>query len=387
MDEKIKQQLKDLLVSNANGGTLDIVWGPEFNLKKKAIITGVTGQDGSHMADLLIEKGYTVIGITRRTSTSNTQRINHLLNHPDFKLVEGDLTDPHSVLSILLENKDVCEIYNFAAQSHVGTSFSQPSLTFDITAKGVINILQAIVDLKLNCKFYQASSSEMFGKAYDEDENGKYQDENTVFTPQSPYGIAKLSAHHMVRLYRQSHGLFGVCGILFNHEGERRGEEFVTRKITKWIGKFVKWLKDNNIRYEDLSQHCLAEQSEILFASGVASSLKKLRLGNLDSYRDWGYAKDYVEAAHQMLQQEHPQDYVICSQESHTVREFLDEAFGLIGVPKWFGLVYVDPALYRPSEVDYLKGRSIKAQKELGWRPKASFKELVKIMVENDTKL
>lgn len=356
-------------------------------IKRKAIITGITGQDGSHMADLLLSKNYKVIGITRRTSTQNTQRINHLIGNPDLELVEGDLTDPHSVLSILLENKDVDEIYNFAAQSHVGSSFSQPSLTFDITAKGVINILQAIVDLKLNCKLYQASSSEMFGKAYDEDEHGKYQDENTVFMPQSPYGISKLAAHHMVRLYRQSYGVFGVCGILFNHEGERRGEEFVTKKITKWIGKFVKWLRTNNIEYKDISKSALKPDIPLLYASGLPQSIPKLKLGNLNAQRDWGYAPDYVEAAYKMLQQEIAEDHVICTGETHAISEFLDKAFHLVGIEDWSGLVYIEPTLYRPSEVEYLKGRSTKAQKELGWKPKTSFDELVKIMVEHETKL
>ena len=203
----------------------------------KAIVFGVTGQDGSHMVDLLLDRGYEVVGVARRSSVDTTERIKHQLDSLDFKLVQGDITDAYSVTGILRDNEDVDEVYNLAAQSHVGISFKQPGLTWDITGKGVLNILQSIVDLDINCKFYQASSSEMFGKSYDVYENGeKYQNEDTKFLPQSPYAIAKCAAHYMVRLFREAYGLHASAGILFNHEGERRGVNFVTRKITKWVG-------------------------------------------------------------------------------------------------------------------------------------------------------
>jgi GDPmannose 4,6-dehydratase len=381
---------------------------------KKAIIFGVTGQDGSHLADLLLDKGYYVIGIARRASTDNTQRIRHILNHEMFDLVQGDITDAHSVLQILKTNGDVDEVYNLAAQSHVAVSFKQPALTWDITGKGCLNILQSIVDLGIDTRFYQASSSEMFGKNYDtrytpkatggvaydalspeeRDKMGyieKYQDENTKFMPQSPYAIAKCAAHYMTRLFREAYGLHASSGILFNHEGPRRGETFVTRKITKWIGEYYRW-----IQYPK-SQGCipnfnsnpdwilLTEPPNVHGApQGVCGKFPKLRLGNLEAFRDWGYAGDYVEAMWMMLQKNIPEDYVICTGETHTIREFLDIAFSYIGVKDWSQAVVQDPEFYRPAEVDYLRGDCRKAMNELGWTPKHSFNELVELMVKND---
>jgi len=371
----------------------------------KAIITGVTGQDGSHMADLLLSKSYKVIGVTRRSSSNNKERINHLAGNRSFELIEGDISDPHSVHEILKTHSDANEFYNFAAQSHVATSFNQPSYTFDMTGKSVINILQSIVDLGLKIKFYQASSSEMFGSNYDEKviytneafhvygdigiqrKTHRFQDENTKFMPQSPYAVAKLAAHHSVRIYRQSHGLHASCGILFNHEGERRGENFVTRKITKWIGSYLKWLANNNITDDHISYQCELPDIDILYASGIQGSFPKLRLGNLDAKRDWGYAPDYMEAAWLMLQQDSPDDYVICTGETRSIRDFLSQAFSIVGIGDWEHLVYIDKAFYRPCEVDYLKGCSLKAKTKLGWEPKTSFENLVRIMVENDKKL
>jgi len=338
----------------------------------KAIIFGITGQDGSHLADLLLSKDYHVVGVSRRASTDNTQRIKHILGNERFELVQGDITDAYSVINILKKHEDVDEIYNLAAQSHVAVSFKQPALTWDITGKGCLNILQSIVDLDINARFYQASSSEMFGKNYDEkwttiyrafgSEHDsiceKYQNEDTKFMPQSPYAIAKCAAHHMTRLFREAYGLHASAGILFNHEGERRGETFVTRKITKWIGDWVK--------------------------SGRDPNFPQLRLGNLEAFRDWGYAGDYVEAMWMMLQQESPQDYVICTGETHTIREFLDVAFSHIGIEDWSDLVVQDPEFYRPAEVDYLRGDCSKANNVLGWTPKHSFEDLVKKMVEHD---
>jgi GDPmannose 4,6-dehydratase len=329
----------------------------------KAIITGITGQDGSHLADLLLEKGYDVVGVSRRSSTDNTHRIKHILNHERFSLAQGDITDVHSIINILKAHGDVNEIYNLAAQSHVAVSFKQPALTWDITGKGCLNILQSIVDLKIeNVKFYQASSSEMFGSNYDIEvgmaSESKYQNEETKFLPQSPYAIAKCAAHYMTRLFREGYELHASAGILFNHEGPRRGENFVTRKITKWIGEFVK--------------------------SGKNADFPQLRLGNLDAFRDWGYAGDYCEAMWMMLQQDCPDDYVICTGHTHTIREFLDVAFKEIGIDDWSNYVVQDPEFYRPAEVDYLRGDATKANDVLGWKPRHSFKDLVKMMVKHD---
>jgi len=310
---------------------------------KTAIIFGVTGQDGSHLADLLLEKNYKVVGVSRRSSTDNTDRIRHILNNENFILVQGDITDAFSVSRILKEYVHVDEIYNLAAQSHVAVSFKQPALTWDITGKGCLNILQSMIDLDmLQTRFYQASSSEMYGKNYDELSSGsKYQDEETKFLPQSPYAIAKCAAHYMTRLVREGHGIHASAGILFNHEGPRRGETFVTRKITKWIGDFIK--------------------------SGRDPEFPKLRLGNLEAFRDWGYAGDYVEAMWMMLQQESPDDYVICTGKTHTIREFLDVAFLHVGIDDWSEYVVQDPEFYRPAEVDYLRGCNDKAMEKLGW--------------------
>ena len=341
-------------------------------MKNKALIFGVSGQDGSYLAELLLEKGYEVTGVTRRVSVSTTERINHIL--PQITIAEGDITDGFSVNKLIAEYEPD-EIYNLAAQSHVGTSFKQPSLTWDITAGGVLNILEAIrySPRKDDIRFYQASSSEMFGKNFDSMEipvdlvapfNGpateivKYQDENTEFIPQSPYAIAKLAAHHLVRNYREGYGIHGSCGILFNHESERRGENFVTRKITKWIGEFVR--------------------------SGRDPEFPNLRLGNLDAKRDWGHAEDYVNAMWLMVGQKEAGDYVIATGETYSVRDFLDIAFARVGIDDWSNLVVIDPKFYRPAEVDHLLGIPIKAEKELGWKRKVSFKDLVHRMVDSD---
>jgi GDPmannose 4,6-dehydratase len=330
---------------------------------KTAIIFGVTGQDGSHLSDLLLEKNYQLTGVTRRTSTDNTTRISHILNNENFKLASGDITDASSVLNILREHGEVDEVYNLAAQSHVAVSFNQPGLTWDITGKGCLNILQSLVDLQMiGSRFYQASSSEMFGKNYDIEvgmtSESKYQNEETKFLPQSPYAIAKCAAHYMTRLYREGYGLHASAGILFNHEGPRRGENFVTRKITKWIGDYVK--------------------------SGKSADFPKLRLGNLDAYRDWGYAGDYCEAMWMMLQQDGPDDYVICTGETHSIKEFLTIAFKEVGIDDWSDYVVQDPEFYRPAEVDYLRGDCSKANTKLGWTPRHSFEDLVKMMVKHD---
>jgi GDPmannose 4,6-dehydratase len=363
----------------------------------KAIIFGVTGQDGSYLAELLLEKEYQVIGVYRRSSVNNAERIRHLLDIEGFDLVTGDVTDVSSITNILLENPDVNEIYNLAAQSHVGVSFKQPGTTWDITGKGCLNILQSIVDVGLDARFYQASSSEMFGDSYDirlpKKSNGevyedKYQDEMTRFTPQSPYAVAKVAAHQAVRLYRQAYNLHGSCGILFNHESPRRGENFVTRKITKWIGEFVEWISFNNISLKNLSSSCFKEDIDTLFCSNQEEpwnhNFPKLRLGNLEAFRDWGFAGDYVEAMWMMLQQEEPDDYVICTGETHNVREFLEIAFDHAGLGDWSRYVFIDPEFYRPAEVDFLKGENFKARNILKWTPSNSFENLVTRMVDYD---
>ena len=323
----------------------------------RAIITGVTGQDGSHLADLLLGKGYEVLGVVRRSSCDTTGRIKHLSNNNKFKLCEGDVTDVSSVLNIFKNNHEVDEVYNLAAQSHVATSFKQPAHTWDVTGKGCLNLLQALVDTELDAKFYQASSSEMFGSSFDRDRNGvKYQNENTKLMPNSPYAIAKTAAHHAVRIYRDAYELHASSCIPFNHEGPRRGDNFVTQKIINWISEFVKQYKSKDF--------------------------PKLRLGNLDASRDWGFAGDYVEAMWLMLQQDKPDDYVICTGETHTIRDFLDIAFKQIDIDNWEDWVVIDPEFYRPSEVPYLKGDCSKAIKKLGWRPKYNLEGLIRLMLD-----
>ena len=326
---------------------------------KTAIIFGVTGQDGSYLTDLLLSKDYRVVGVARRSSVDTTERLSQSIKNTDFTVVEGDITDAFCVSDII--NKfEPDEVYNLAAQSHVGTSFKQPTLTWDVTAGGCLNILEAIrVSPRSNdIKFYQASSSEMFGKNFTLTEGGKYQDEDTAFMPQSPYAIAKLAAHHLVRNYRDSYGIHASSGILFNHESERRGENFVTRKITKWIGRFI--------------------------ASGRDEDFPKLGLGNLKARRDWGHAKDYVRGMWLMLQQEEPDDYVIATGETHSVEEFLEYAFEHAGLGDWNQYVYIDPKFFRPAEVDYLLGNPSKAAAKLGWEPEIKFEELAQKMVEAD---
>ena len=344
---------------------------------KTALIFGVTGQDGYYLTKLLLEKNYKVIGINRRSSVSNTERLDKFKSDDNFRLVEGDVTDLSCILSIISENKPN-EIYNLAAQSHVGTSFSQPQLTWDVTAKGCMNILEAIRSVYTHIykpKFYQASTSEMFGdqysKAVDTFEAGdtyklaKYQDENTPFNPQSPYAVAKLAAHHQTRLYREAYGIFACSGILFNHESKHRGEHFVTRKITKYVARLFdigQRIDDNTQAFEDLGM---------------------LKLGNLDSSRDWGFAGDFVEAMWLMLQQDEPDDYVVATGVTNTITDLLDAAFDLIDLD-WQDFVVQDPEFMRPAEVGFLLGNPEKARKKHGWTPKTTFEELIQQMVQAD---
>ncbi len=343
---------------------------------KKALITGITGQDGSYLAEFLLNKGYIVYGIMRRSSSFNTKRVDHIFQDPHEKnkrliLIYGDLTDSGSISKTINEVMPD-EIYNLGAQSHVRVSFDMPEYTCDVVGMGALRILETIRSIKEKTgkiiKYYQASSSEMFGKVKEIP-----QTENTPFHPRSPYGCSKVFAHWLTVNYRESYGLFACNGILFNHESPRRGETFVTKKITRAVAKIKEGVQ------------------------------KKVYLGNLDAKRDWGHAKDYVEAMWLILQKENPDDYIISTEENHSVREFLEEAFSIAGIKiKSNGLkgldekyaredtgevvVEIDPYYFRPAEVDSLLGKSSKAETNLGWKPKIKFKELVKQMVEEDMK-
>ena len=324
-------------------------------MSKKTLITGITGQDGSYLAELLLSKGYEVHGIVRRASTFNRGRLDAIYADPKLHekrlfLHYADLGELSS-LSRLLSQVQPDEVYNLAAQSHVRVSFDIPEYTLDVTATGTLRLLEAIRELRLKPRFYQASSSEMFGKAQQAP-----QTEKTPFYPRSPYAVAKVCAYWATVNYRESYELHASNGILFNHESPRRGEAFVTRKITLAVAHILAGLQD------------------------------KVSLGNLDAKRDWGYAKEYVEAMWLMLQQEKPDDYVIATGETHSVREFLEEAFGLVGLD-WRKHVVYEPRYLRPTEVDSLVGDSSKAERQLGWKRKTTFKELVKLMVEADIEL
>ena len=311
----------------------------------KALITGVTGQDGSYLAELLLAKAYEVVGMVRRTSHHSYERIEHLLGR--IEVVAADLLDQHS-LTVVLQETRPDEVYNLAAQSYVPTSWSQPVLTGEFTALGVTRILEAIRLVHPTARFYQASSSEMFGRV-----NETPQRETTPFYPRSPYGVAKVYGHWITVNYRESYGLYAVSGILFNHESPRRGIEFVTRKVTDGVARIK---------------------------LGLA---QELRLGNLDARRDWGYAGDYVDAMWRMLQRPSPEDYVIGTGETHSVRELVELAFAHVGLD-WQPHVVTDPRFYRPAEVDLLLADPTKARRELGWSPKMSFRELVAAMVDAD---
>ncbi|MFN0063716.1 MAG: GDP-mannose 4,6-dehydratase [Myxococcaceae bacterium] len=319
---------------------------------KKALITGITGQDGSYLCELLLSKGYEVHGVVRRSSSFNTDRIDHLYQDPHepnvrLRLHYGDLNDASS-LNRILRHVRPDEIYNLGAQSHVRVSFDIPEYTGEVTALGTVRLLEAIRETGISPPFYQASSSELYGKAVEVP-----QKETTPFYPRSPYGVAKAYAYWMTVNYRESYGFHASNGILFNHESPRRGETFVTRKITRALARIKRGLQE------------------------------KLFLGNLDAKRDWGFAGDYVEAMWQMLQQPAPDDYVIATGEAHSVREFLDEAFHHVGLD-WSRHVEIDPRYFRPAEVDVLQGDASKAKKKLGWTPKVGFRELVHMMVEAD---
>ena len=316
---------------------------------KRALITGINGMDGSHLADFLLEKNYIIYGMERRTSSPNRTNSSHLEDKITF--VNGDLTDQNSLMRCLKEsNPD--EVYNLAAQSFVGESWNTPEQTGDVTGLGALRMLEAVREYGKEVKFYQASTSEMFGRMVENPAK-----ESTPFYPRSPYGVAKLYGHWITKNYRESYDMFNVSGILFNHESERRGIEFVTRKITDGVAKIKLGLEDY------------------------------ITLGNLDSKRDWGYSPDYVESMWMMLQQDTPDDYVIATGKDHTIREFLDAAFTTVGITDWKKYVKQDPRFMRPAEVAVLCGDSTKAREVLGWYPRTSFKEMVSRMVKNDIKI
>ena len=318
---------------------------------KTALITGVNGMDGSHLADLLLTKGYKVWGMERRTSQRNRVNTSHLANDDNFNFIDGDLTDQNSLLRAL-QKSDPDEVYNLAAQSFVGVSWDIPESTGDVNALGCLRILEAIREYNPKIKFYQACTSEMYGKMVENPAN-----ENTHFYPRSPYGVAKLYAYWITKNYRESYNMFACSGILFNHESERRGIEFVTRKITDGVARIHLGLADT------------------------------ISLGNLDSKRDWGYAPDYVEGMWRMLQQDHPDDFVLATGDAYSIRDFLDMAFDAIGIESWESYVTIDPRYFRPAEVDVLRGDYSKAKDILGWQPKVKLKEMVTKMVLNDLRM
>ena len=316
---------------------------------KTALITGISGMDGSHLADFLLKKGYKVYGMERRSSFINNINTKHL--EGKFEMLTGDMTDQNSLFRCLKEsNPD--EVYNLAAQSFVGESWNTPEQTSNVTGLGVLRILESIREYNPNIKFYQASSSEMFGRMVENPAK-----ETTPFYPRSPYGVSKLYGHWITKNYRESYNMFACSGILFNHESERRGIEFVTRKISDGVAKIKLGLADH------------------------------ITLGNLEAKRDWGYAPDYAEAMWMMLQQKTPEDYVIATGETHSIREFLDAAFNHIGIKDWSSYIKQDPRFMRPAEVDVLRGDYTKAKLEMSWKPRTNFNELVEKMVDNDLNL
>ena len=320
-------------------------------MMKRALITGINGMDGSYMADFLLDKGYQVYGMERRSSSKNRVNTFHLETNPNFTFLNGDLTDQNSLLRVIKESNPA-EVYNLGSQSFVGESWNTPEQTGDVSGMGVLRMLEAIREYEKPIKFYQASTSEMFGRMVENPAK-----ETTPFYPRSPYGVAKLYGHWITKNYRESYNMFNVSGILFNHESERRGIEFVTRKITDGVAKIHLGLQNH------------------------------ITLGNLDAKRDWGYAPDFVEAMWLMLQQDEPDDYVIATGKDYTIREFLNYAFQHVGITDWSDYVKQDDRFMRPAEVAVLCGDSTKAKDKLGWKPKTSFKDMISKMVDNDIRI
>jgi len=347
---------------------------------KYSLITGVNGQDGAYLSRSLLDKGELVLGLVRRRSENSFEKLKraNVLGSGRFKIIEGDVTD-YASLSNIFKNFNIKHVYNLAAQSHVMTSFSQPALTFDINANGPLYLLEIIRQNSPETHFYQASTSEMFGSNYDlKDDGSKVQSESTSFLPQSPYACAKLTAHNLVRLYRQSYGLYACSGILFNHESPLRGENFVTQKIVKWLKSFISWKTSCSHPIDTRTPH-----DSYIVETETFNAFPKLRLGNLESYRDFGYAGDYVEAMYMMINKTTPSDYVIATGNSYKVKDFLEGAFSFYGLD-YSDYVYLDSSLYRPSEVDYLRGDASRATQILGWEPTVDFKQLIEIMITKD---
>ena len=333
-------------------------------LNNNAVIFGANGQDGSWMSELLVDEGYEVIGTHRRSSINNTSRLSNVINKKNFSLLECDITDPSSVNGIFRDYAPQLCI-NTAAQSHVHTSFSQPVHTFQVNALGVTNILEGIRHITPKTKFVTCSTSEMYGNNYLTENGQKIQNERTSFKPCSPYAVAKVAAHDMVQVYKKAYDLHLSCSIMFNHESERRGEHFVTRKITMYVAKLKQFFDEHPKAFQ----------------------FPPLRLGNLEAKRDWGYAPDYCRAMYQMLQQDEPNNYIVSTQETHSIKDFLDMAFGYLGITDWKPYVVIDPAYYRPIDVEYLLGDSSMIRRQLGWKPTISFNDMVFRMVQHDMDL
>ncbi len=338
-------------------------------MSKNAIVTGITGQDGSYLAEYLCDLGYNVVGLHRRSSTNNFGNLHNVLSLTNFSLVEADLTDYVSLSNAISQAQKIFggkpdEVYNLAAQSHVATSFVQPHLTFEINAQGVLNLVEALRQHGCipHTKLHQASTSEMFGNNFTVIDKVPMQDENVLFDPQSPYAVSKVAAHHLIHFYRSAYGLFGCCTIMFNHESVRRHENFVTRKVTKYVAGLHNHMVMSNAPYP------------------------KLKLGNLVACRDWGYAGDYVRAAHLALQHDTPDDYVVATGDTYSIKELCDTAFRYIGL-NYMDWIEVDEQFVRPAEVPYLCGYAEKARTVLGWKPSMTFTELIYKMIDDDCQL
>ena len=374
--------------------------------KVVSVISGISGQDGSYLAEYLLSKGEQVIGFSRRTSVHSTRRIDHLMGEKNFTYLEGDVNDQQFIWKLIADHKPT-KFFNLAAQSHVHTSFSNPETTFNIDTLGVLYILEAIRTLSPETRFYQASTSEMFGSNYsacrglpfdgNEIVEQRFQNEDTPFSPNSPYAIAKLAAHHLVRLYRESYSLKCCSGILFNHESPRRGDNFVTQKIIKWLVNFEQWKKKNEAleenkqcTYETFNDNITLMRTNpdnkpygSLAAWAVGPAISKLRLGNLDASRDWGHAADYVKAMDLMLDQDRLDDFVVGTGETHAIRDFLKYSFSLLNISNWEDYVVIDPKFIRPSEVPYLCARPERI-KALGWKPEITFEKLIEDMYNTE---
>lgn len=374
---------------------------------KTALLTGIGGQDGSYLSEFLLEKDYKVYGIHRRVSTNNTSRVDHI-NDENFILVEGDITDAYSMSGIIGKIKPD-EIYHLAAQSHVGVSFEQPLLTLQTNVLGTANILEAVRHHSPTSKVLHAGTSEQYGNnytmkqyAYEVGSHGEdnyyvknIQDEHTPFSARSPYGASKIAAFQLCKVYRESYNMFACSSICFNHESPRRGTEFVTRKITKWLGEFYRWQKTRVLLKDDNDYIYGVERGNALDLIGNKlakahgelvdmDKFPKLRLGNLETKRDFGFALDYVRAMYMMLQNDKPVDYVIATGETHSIRQFLNAAFNVLNIKDWAKYVVQDEKFYRPCEVDYLLGDASKIKKELKWEPQITFTELVEMMIKAD---